>query len=132
MKYLNDYTDQPIKEALASFGGFFAVNKKQFSDQMNKSVNKYVHLYGGLYVPKENAQALYDALEEVQQEGIKQDIKENGIPAICQRELMNHEAHLSFDTINVRSVLDMYGVTKQMFQAEYNNFLDYCRKEDLF
>ena len=132
MKYLNDYTAQPIKEALASFGGFFAFSNKQFTDQMDKSVNKYVHLYGGLYVPKENAQALYDALEEVQQEGIKQDIKENGIPAICQRELMNHEAHLSYDCINVKSVLKEYGVTEEIFQAEYNNFPDYCRKEDLF
>ena len=132
MKYLNDYTDQPIKEALASFGGFFAFNKAQYKEQRQDKYKTYVHLYGGLYVPKENAQALYDALEEAQQEGIKQDIKENGIPAICQRELMNHEAHISYDCINVKSVLKEYGVTEEIFQAEYNNFLDYCRKEDLF
>ena len=51
----------------------------------------------GLVAPEKSAKDLINALDQVIENGIKQDITENGKENIIIRELANHEAYYTGD-----------------------------------
>ena len=71
-------------------------------------------------------------LEEVNNEGIKQDIKENGIKNIIHRELANYECQITGDITDVYDILKDYGISKQQVLKEYKTFYQKCIDNDWF
>ncbi|HBB9944267.1 hypothetical protein JHS95_23485 [Vibrio parahaemolyticus] len=128
MKYLSDYTQQPQTALFDELGAFFAFSNKQF-DEAKKEGIEYVSLGMGMIVPKNNAKKLVERLEEIQKEGIKQDIAENGKEAIIRRELFNHECFYTGDICDCVEKLDEYGYSYDDIYQVYSHI---CKTEDVY
>ncbi|WP_048662758.1 DUF7659 family protein, partial [Vibrio crassostreae] len=90
MKYLSHYIQDKQTQAFNEAGAFFAFSNQQFDDEKKEGV-KYASLGMGLICPTDNVRQLMIRLYSIAQEGIAEDIKENGKKAIIRRELFNHE-----------------------------------------
>ncbi|EIC5074539.1 TPA: hypothetical protein ACGU7E_001558 [Vibrio vulnificus] len=128
MKYLSDYTQQPQTALFDELGAFFAFSNKQFDESKKKGV-EYVSLGMGMIVPKNNARELVSRLDEIQKEGIKQDISENGKEAIIRRELFNHECFYINDICDCVEKLEEYGYS---YDDIYQIFQLIRRTEDVY
>ncbi|EGQ8923949.1 hypothetical protein ACN930_002226 [Vibrio parahaemolyticus] len=128
MKYLSDYTQQPQTALFDELGAFFAFSNKQFDESKKKGV-EYVSLGMGMIVPKNNARELVSRLDEIQKEGIKQDISENGKEAIIRRELFNHECFYTNDICDCVEKLEEYGYS---YDDIYQIFQLIRRTEDVY
>lgn len=120
MKYLTEYTDAAVSKALDEFGGFFAFSKAQFDEKKKEGV-QYVSLFAGLIAPKENAKKLLDAIDKIYEDGMKQDLDENGKVGIIKRELANHEAYYTHDIDSTVDALEGYGITRDEVNKVFKN-----------
>ena len=82
--------------------------------------------------PTDKAKKILDAVETATDQGIAQDLKENGKRVIIWRELANHEAQIGYDTESTEEALEFYPITKAEIRKEWPEYMDYCRKYDLF
>ena len=123
MKSLSDYTNHAQTEAFTRFGAFFAFSEKQFCEQGPPGV-AYCELSTGLICPKEHAQALLEALVEINKQDIEQDIAENGIEAIIRREIANYECFYTRDISDCVEVLESY-------VASHNQVAAHQQKHDV-
>ena len=131
MKDLSDYIEEAQTKLFDELGIFFAFSTKQF-DEAKKPGVTYVSLGHGTICPKENVDAFLDRHDSIVQEGIAQDIKENGIKAIIHRELANHEAQISGDITDTVNKLKGYDITPEQVQGEYKEFFAHCVEHDYF
>ncbi len=122
MKYLSNYTEEGITKALDKAGAFFAFSGKQFKEKEDKGVKKYANLGGGLISPVGTAKQLVKNIADVVKNGIKQDIKENGIDNIIKRELENHEANYTGDITDTAEALKDYGISDNKILQSLNQF----------
>ena len=112
MKTLNDYTSDKISAALDKHGAFFAFSKKQFEEKQVEGV-KYVSDGSGMVCPKDNYNQLIKEMNEIYDEGVKQDIAENGLDNIIKRELANYECDYTGNIEDAVEALEDYGVTHE-------------------
>ena len=131
MKYLSDYIEQAQTATFKKHGAFFAFSKKQLEEARVEGV-KYASLGMGLICPTDNAIQLIEDMDTIHQSGIKQDIAENGLSAIIQRELHNHEAQITYDMDSTKDALEGYPIDDDMMTKEWTKFIAYCRKHDMF
>ena len=122
MKYLSNYIEEPQTAAFAKHGAFFAFSDKQLSESRKEGV-EYVSMGMGLICPKINAKELDEDLRKILIEGIAQDVKENGIDNIIERELSNHEAWYTGNLDDTLEALSCYGelIVPEMVAAVYRN-----------
>ena len=116
MKSRTEYHESGITAILDKYGAFFAFSQGQYNRNAKTGV-EYTSFGSGLIVPKPHAEAVAAALAEDSKKAVEQDITENGITAIIQRELSNHEYGYTWDITDTLSVLEPYGVTAQQVQA---------------
>jgi|TARA_R100000081_G_C4764287_1_gene141760 hypothetical protein len=131
MKYLSNYTDQAITELFKNNGAFFAFGDKQFNEKKKEGV-KYTALYGGLVAPSKNVDIILKSLDNIRQEGIKLDIKENGIKNIIWREFSNYECQIVMNYDDVLEPLEGYGISKERLAKEWKAYFKHCIDNDLF
>jgi hypothetical protein len=120
MKYLSEYTEQTIAEAMKKAGAFFAFSNKQF-DEVKKEGVKYVDCGMGLICPKDTATTLLTEINEAHAKGIEQDIKENGLVGIIKRELNNHECYYTGNTEDAENALKDYPIKPEDIRAVFKN-----------
>ena len=132
MKYLSSYTEKPISKLIKEQGGFFAFNNKQFEESRQEGI-EYVRLYAGFIAPKENAKAIYDGIEKITKDGIKQDMKDHTIKQIIFRECSNYELQYQHDGFSeiVEKLAD-YPISKEDIGKYYNKFIQHCIENDLY
>ncbi len=118
MKYLSDYMNDKKSALFDQYGVFFAFSKEQFLAARKEGV-KYVDVGAGMIVPKEHVKVVHDTLEQIYQDGIKQDLAENGKEAIIKRELNNYECYYTGDIGNAFEALEDYGITYDDVMAVY-------------
>ena len=131
MKHLQNYIEQGQTEAFEKHGAFFAFSKAQLAEQREEGV-AYQSIGNGLICPTHNVNDLIDDLDLVHSRGIKQDIAENGLSRIIQRELANHEAQITYDLEDTKRALEGYPIDDELLAKEWKVFIAYCRKHDLF
>lgn len=119
MKTLNDYTQDKITNLLTKYGGFFAFSDKQVKENGIEGVD-YVNCGSGLIAPRNNAKKLMIEIIKVGDEGIKQDLAENGIEAIIKRELSNYEAYYTGEIYDTVDALKDYGITRKQVKEVFN------------
>ena len=124
MKYLSNYIEDAQSAAFEKNGAFFAFSDKQLSEKKVEGV-KYVSLGSGLICPKENADKLHSELTQIVKDGVKQDVEENGIEKIIERELANHEAYYTGDLDDTLEALSCYDelVTEEIVAEIYRKNL---------
>lgn len=107
MKYLSEYTQEATTQALNKNGGIFAFSTQQFDEQKQEG-KIYVSMGAGLYCPKENAETLFNEIEQAHKNGILQDVAENGAEKIIEREYFNYEMHISWDATSFKDNMKQY------------------------
>ena len=65
-----EYLEQKYSEMYSELGAFYAFNKQQFNEGLEKAgglekTGKYVHVGGGLCCPKKNVDALLEGFKEI-------------------------------------------------------------------
>ncbi|MFA1572040.1 hypothetical protein A152_0023950 [Vibrio tasmaniensis 1F-187] len=128
MKYLSHYIQDKQTQAFNDAGAFFAFSNQQF-DEAKKEGVKYASLGMGLICPVDNAKQLMIRLDSIAQEGIVEDIKENGKKAIIRRELFNHECFYTNDICDCVEKLEGYGIS---YDEIYEVFNHIRKKEDVY
>ncbi|MEZ9698813.1 hypothetical protein AB4455_12085 [Vibrio sp. 10N.261.46.E12] len=128
MKYLSHYIQDKQTQAFNEAGAFFAFSNQQFADEKKEGV-KYASLGMGLICPVDNAKQLMTRLDSIAQEGIAEDIKENGKAAIIRRELFNHECFYTNEICDCVEKLEDYGITYDEIYTVFNHVL---KTEDVY
>lgn len=118
MKYLSNYTEDLTTELLDKTGAFFAFSQEQFDRAKTEGV-EYVNMGAGLICPKGQTEFFDEQFKTIVENGIKQDIAENGIEAIIERELCNHEAYYVGEIEDTVDKLEGYGVSREQVIAVY-------------
>ena len=116
MKHLSDYMSERQTATFEKYGVFFAFSRKQI-DEGRKEGIQYQHVGHGMIVPKEYVEVVMKELDEIYQDGIKQDIAENGIDAIIKRELENYECYYTGNISEAVEALEDYGITTDQVKA---------------
>ena len=114
MKYLSDYMSERQSALFKETNTFFAFSEKQIQEGLaeTKLTKKDIcHMGMGMYCEKKHSDYLFKSLEDIYKDSIKIDIEENGLPAIIERELANHEAYYTGDIDTTMDSLEDYPVT---------------------
>jgi hypothetical protein len=124
MKYLSDYMEQAQTDLFNKTKTFFAFSDKQFKEQYTEGI-KYVALGSGMITPKEHAKEVSQELQKIYKEAMAQDLKENGIQGVIERELGNHEVYYTNDIDPVMEALKDYPEITQkdiikVYQRKWN------------
>jgi len=120
MKYLSDYMNDKQSALFEEYGVFFAFSREQFLEARKEGI-KYVNVGAGMIVPKEHVEVVMKSLDEIYQNGIKQDIAENGIDAIIKRELGNYECYYTGDISDAVEALEDYGISRDQVEKIFKN-----------
>ena len=131
MKYLSHYMEDAQTKAFNDAGAFFAFSQEQMSKKRIKC-QVYVSLGAGLYAPKSNADSLVTVLDNIYKDSIKQDIAENGIKNIIDRELANYETQITGDLSDTFDALKPYGITLSQIKDQYGSYYQKCIDNDWF
>ena len=122
MKYLSDYVQDEQTKLFKRLWIFFAFSDKQFEEWKanDKTIDDYVWLWiGWMCCPKENAKEFLEQHEKLIEAGIQQDIKENWIEKIIERELINHEAYYTGEIEDTIDALSSYNVSYEQVKKIY-------------
>jgi hypothetical protein len=131
MKHLRDYSQEKQTQLFKQTNTFFAFSKKQFEEGKKESIT-YVSLGAGMLCDKTQVKTLTDGLHAINEEAIKQDIKENGIKNIIWREFANYECQLGMDYTDASNALADYPITDEQINEQWKPFFDNCVKNDYF
>ena len=107
MKYLSDYMAAKQNELFQRTGTFFAFSQKQFEEGRKDNV-KYVDMGQGMITEKPFVEEVINELDKIHKEAMIQDIKENGIQGVIQRELENYETYYTNDLEPAMEALESY------------------------
>tara|TARA_R110001599_G_scaffold102012_1_gene260554 strand:+ start:136 stop:519 length:384 start_codon:yes stop_codon:yes gene_type:complete len=124
MKYLSDYMEAKQTSLFNRTGTIFAFSDKQFDEQAIKG-KEYSRIGQGMLTQKGNEMKVIKTLEKIYQQAIVQDIKENGIKGVIQRELENYEVYYTNDLEPAMEALKDYPEITQkdiikVYQRKWN------------
>jgi len=120
MKYLKDYIQDKQTQLFEETNTIFAFSNKQFEEQQKEGVT-YVNCGRGMLCDERYVKKLIDGLSKIHKEGIKEDIKENGLEKIILRELNNHEAYYTCEIDDTYESLKPYGITEEQIWTMFRN-----------
>lgn len=137
MKSLSDYVTDAQSKLFDELGVFFAFSKSQMEagcEKVGANVdNKIASFGGGGYVLSKNFDKFVEEMERINTKGIEQDIQENGLTGIIQRELANYEVQITGDWKQLLEVLEDYpGVTEELIKEQYYLFRKECIDKNWF
>jgi hypothetical protein len=118
VKYLTDYTNDPITAAMEKAGAFFAFGDDQFNRKRKEGV-KYLSMGMGLICPEENCDELARDIIRIGDEARAEDMKDHGKEAIIDRELANHECYYTGDPEPCIDALEGYPITREEIIERY-------------
>lgn len=118
MKNLSNYTSKTLSELFKKYNVFFAYDNKQFEEGKKEGL-KYVYRGAGMYQEAGKVKEFDKEHEKVFKKAIEQDIKENGKPAIIERELSNYECYYTGDIDDAVRALKDYNITIEEILIEF-------------
>lgn len=120
MKYLSHYIEDKQTELFNKLWIFFAFSDKQF-EEWKKEWVEYVSLWSWIICPKDNVIQFWDEHMKIIEQWIQEDIKENGIEWIIERELINHEAYYVWKIDDTVDALSEYNIPREKIVEVYKN-----------
>jgi hypothetical protein len=140
MKFLQDYMEKKQTEVFDKYGVFFAFSKTQFNDGRKKILDagilqegeKLTNFGHGMIGPSKHSDEVIEQLDKIYTESINQDIEENGISNIIQRELDNHEYVITGDIEDtVEKLADYPDIDEDRVRQELPNWREIRKARDL-
>lgn len=116
---LQSYIEKPISDLYSELGAFWAFSTKQFNESKIEGV-QYENLFSGLVCPASKVIELLKRLDKMVENGIKQDLEENGKDKIIIRELYNYECFYTGHTEDAEEALKDYPITGEEIQDKFN------------
>ena len=133
MKYLSEIMENRQSELWEKKKVFFAFNKEQFEEGMEKhylkSNDKIVNMGQGMFCPSENVKQVINELDKIYKESIVEDMKQ-GKDKVIYRELSNHECFWTSDITDCVEKLSDYPITKEEIIKVYRE--NYQRESSKF
>tara|TARA_Y100000816_G_scaffold159357_2_gene113914 strand:- start:1962 stop:2363 length:402 start_codon:yes stop_codon:yes gene_type:complete len=127
MKYLSQIMENRQSELWEKKKVFFAFNKKQFEEGMEKhyltSNDKIVNMGQGMFCPSENVEDVINQMDNIYKESIKEDMKQ-GKDKVILRELSNHECFWTGDITDCVEKLENYPITEEEILKVYRKNYD--------
>lgn len=127
MKYLSQIMENRQSELWEKKKVFFAFNKKQFEEGMEKhyltSNDKIVNMGQGMFCPSENVEDVINEMDNIYKESIKEDMKQ-GKDKVILRELSNHECFWTGDITDCVEKLENYPITEEEILKVYRKNYD--------
>lgn len=127
MKYLSQIMENRQSELWEKKKVFFAFNKKQFEEGMEKhyltSNDKIVNMGQGMFCPSENVEDVINEMDNIYNESIKEDMKQ-GKDKVILRELSNHECFWTGDITDCVEKLENYPITEEEILKVYRKNYD--------
>ena len=127
MKYLSQIMENRQSELWDKKKVFFAFNKKQFEEGMEKhyltSNDKIVNMGQGMFCPSENVEDVINEMDNIYKESIKEDMK-RGKDKVILRELSNHECFWTGDITDCIEKLENYPITEEEILKVYRKNYD--------
>ena len=120
MKYLSHYVEEKQTKLFEECGAWFAFSNEQFAKGKGDYEGTVVSCGAGLYCPESTVKALVAGLERITQEGIAEDLKENGVKGVILRELDNHEAGYTMSIEETVDALRDYGIEEHEVQEVFD------------
>jgi len=131
-KTLKEYKEKKQDKIFNKYGGFFAFNNKQFDEQKDIKVKKYVRLSFGLICPKENAKKLLNELDQLHKKAIKKHMEKDTIKDIVFKNCQNMELQYSFNgEQDIKEILKDYPIEEIEIIKHYQDYITYCVDNDL-
>lgn len=100
-------------------GVFFAFGEKQFNEQRVEGVEYVTVMQIGDCVPKQHVKEFVSEMLRLQKEDRERRLAEEGLDAIIESELCNHEAFYTGEIEDTLEALAGYNVTAEQVWAVY-------------
>jgi len=131
MKYLSDYIEKAQTECFSKHGVFFAFSTKQYNEKAKKGI-LYKNIPMGMFCPAENIRQFMEEMKNIEAKGVRDDLIENGILGVINREFGNYEVQFDDDLSRVYDALKNYPIDKKTIKSEYPKYYQKCIDNDWF
>lgn len=140
MKHLQDYMEKKQTEVFDKYGVFFAFSKEQLNKGIEKNKangiiedgERHTSTGTGMIAPSKHVEEVMMQLDKIYVDSIQEDIKENGISNIIQRELDNHEYVITGDIEDtVEKLADYPEIDEVRIKQELPNWREIRNARDL-
>ena len=121
-----------IESVIKKHNGFFAFNKEQLKEGINKDLIPYINIGAGGFVPKKNYSDFIKDCEAVKQDKIKKTKNEKSDYKIAFDLFMNYELQYSeLEDEHIRTLEDDYNIKPETTIKYFKRFMSYCLNNDL-
>ena len=121
-----------IDTVIKRHNGFFAFNKEQFKEGINKDLIPYVDIGAGGFVPKKNYSDFVKDIKAVKQDKIKKTKSKKTNYKIAFDLFMNYELQYSdLETEHVKTLEDDYNIKPKDTEKYFVRFMSYCLNNNL-
>ncbi len=125
-----DVNDEQTK-VFDSFGAFFAFGQKQFDEKKVDGIS-YTHAGAGLITPAGTANALFEALEKINNSKVSWELENNSKHDIIFYNLANYECQITMDYSDAVDNVKDYGITEKEVAAVWPEYFNHCIDNDYF
>ena len=119
MKYLSDYTKEPLAILLNKYNAFFAFSDKQFNEGKKEGV-KYVSRSAGLFHEAGKTKEFDLEYSAMIKTAILRDLTEHGKNNVIERALSNYECYYTYEIDDAVEALKDYNITRKEIQEVFN------------
>ena len=121
-----------IDSVIKKHNGFFAFNKEQFKEGINKDLIPYVNIGAGGFVPKKNYSDFIKDCEAVKQDEINKTKNAKSDYKIAFDLFMDCELQYSdLEDEHIKTLEEDYNIKPENTYKYFKRFMSYCLNNDL-
>lgn len=121
-----------IESVIKKHNGFFAFNKEQLKEGINKDLIPYINIGAGGFVPKKNYSDFIKDCEAVKQDKINKTKNEKSDYKIAFDLFMDCELQYSdLEDEHIKTLEEDYNIKPENTYKYFKRFMSYCLNNDL-
>jgi len=121
-----------IESVIKKHNGFFAFNKEQLKEGINKDLIPYINIGAGGFVPKKNYSDFIKDCEAVKQDKIKKTKNAKSDYKIAFDLFMDCELQYSdLEDEHIKTLEEDYNIKPENTYKYFKRFMSYCLNNDL-
>lgn len=121
-----------IESVIKKHNGFFAFNKEQLKEGINKDLIPYINIGAGGFVPKKNYSDFIKDCEAVKQDKIKKTKNAKSDYKIAFDLFMDCELqYADLEDEHIKTLEEDYNIKPENTYKYFKRFMSYCLNNDL-